>query len=354
MFLDDPSRRAAGLGAETTSCTNRHWLSRAPRVPEWAEFSSKIGEDVVSALLRKKGLAAELSAEMVGTGIIILFGTGVVAQVLTAGLGDHNSIAWAWGFGVAFGVYAAGRISGAHLNPAVTLTLAIFRGFSWAKVLPYTLAQTLGAFLAALVVRWDYATAIAKVDPHHTIKTGIIFATEPGNGALPISLPTAFGDQIVGTAILLFLVFIIVDSRLHVNSLGNLAPLLVGFGVVAIGMAFGTDAGYAINPARDFGPRLVEYLTGYANAWGDQYGTLYFWVPIVAPLIGGVLGGGLYEILLGRHLPLAPDDREPGRVPPPDGAPQVEPQPGAGAADSASGAPRLANTPDPAARAAGA
>lgn len=265
--------------------------------------------------MRNKGFLGELSAEMIGTAIILVFGAGVVGQVVAGGLGNHNSIAWAWGFGVAFGVYATGRISGAHLNPAVTLSLAVFRGFSWAKVAPYALAQTLGAFLAALLVRWDYAAVIAKIDPHHTIKTGIIFATEPGNGTLPVSVLGAFRDQIIGTAILLFLVFVIVDARLYATPLGNLAPLLIGFVVVAIGMAFGTDAGYAINPARDFGPRLAEYLTGYHNAWRDQYGSLYFWVPIAGPLIGGVAGAGLYELLLGRFLPVSPGEQEPGRLP---------------------------------------
>ncbi|MGI8754160.1 MAG: MIP/aquaporin family protein [Acidimicrobiales bacterium] len=264
--------------------------------------------------LRKKGFIGELSAEMIGTFIILIFGDGVVAQVIAGGsaLGDHNSIAWAWGFAVAFGVYAAGRISGAHLNPAVTLTFAVFRGFSWRKAAPYALAQTVGAFLAALVVRWDYAAVINKVDPHHTIKTGIIFATEPGNGSLPVSVLGAFRDQIIGTAILLFLIFVIIDTRLYETPLANLAPLLIGFVVVAIGFSFGTDSGYAINPARDLGPRVAEFITGYHNAWRDQYGSLYFWVPIAGPLIGGLIGGGLYELLLGRYLPVGGDEFEPG------------------------------------------
>jgi len=103
----------------------------------------------------------ELAAEFAGTLILILFGLGVVAQVVAGGIGDHDSIAWAWGLGVTLGVYVAARISGAHLNPAVTLSLAIFRGFSWAKVVPYALAQTLGAFVAALLVRWNYSEVIA-------------------------------------------------------------------------------------------------------------------------------------------------------------------------------------------------
>jgi len=261
------------------------------------------GRQLVS-WIRHKGLAGELSAELVGTAIIVVIGDGVVAQVIAGGasLGDHNSIAWAWGLAVAFGVFAAGRIS------------AVFRGFEWRKVAPYMVAQTVGAFLAALVVRWDYAAVINKVDPHHTVKTTIIFATQPGNGVLPVSVAGAFRDQIIGTALLLFLIFVFLDDRLFTTPLANLSPLLIGAVVVAIGMSFGTDAGYAINPARDLGPRVAEYITGYHNAWRDQYGSFYFWVPIAGPLIGGLVGAGLYELLLGRYLAdRAPDD-DPGDV----------------------------------------
>lgn len=136
---------------------------------------------------KRTGLVAELSAEFAGTLILILFGCGVVAQVVAAGLGDHDSIAWAWGLGVTLGVYVAGRISGAHINPAVTLAFALFRGFSWAKVAPYIVAQTAGAFAAALLVRWNYTEVLAKFDPGHTFKSQFVFSTLPGNGNLPVS-----------------------------------------------------------------------------------------------------------------------------------------------------------------------
>jgi glycerol uptake facilitator protein len=237
--------------------------------------------------------------------ILILFGVGVVAQVVTSedgSLGDHDSIAWAWGLGVTLGVYVAARISGAHLNPAVTVALAAFKEFSWRKVAPYIAAQTAGAFIAALIVRWNYSEILAKVDPGHTIKTQGVFSTLPGNGTLPVGTWGAFRDQVIGTAILLFVIKALTDVR-NAPPLANLAPFMIGLLVVAIGMAFGTDAGYAINPARDFGPRLASFLTGYGGAWRDQYGHLYFWVPIAGPLIGGVLGVGLYKALIGRFLP---------------------------------------------------
>jgi glycerol uptake facilitator protein len=267
----------------------------------------------VTERLKPHTLAGELAAEFAGTLILILFGVGVVAQVVAAGIGDHDSIAWAWGLGVTLGVYTAARISGAHLNPAVTVTLALFRGFSWSKVAPYALAQTLGAFVAALLVRWNYTEVIAAFDPGHTIKSQGIFSTLPGNGSLPVGQGGALRDQIIGTAILLFLILAVTDAR-NSTPAANLAPLIVGFIVVAIGFAWGTDAGYAINPARDFGPRLASFFTGYGGAWRDQSGDLYFWVPIVGPLIGGPLGAALYDALIGRHLPIDDADQEPGRT----------------------------------------
>lgn len=265
---------------------------------------------------RQPELVRELAGEFAGTMILLLFGLGVVAQVVgSAGsLGGHDSIAWAWGLGVTLGVYTAARVSGAHLNPAVTLALAVFRGFSWAKVAPFILAQTLGAFVAALIVRWNYTEVLHAFDPGHTLKSQFIFSTLPGNGALPVHELGALRDQIIGTAILLFLILAVTDAR-STAPLANLAPLIIGLIVVAIGMAWGTDAGYAINPARDFGPRLASWITGFSSAWKDQYGNIYFWVPIIGPFIGGVIGAGLYDLLIGRFLPIDEDEQEPGRVP---------------------------------------
>src|SRR5690606_6819808 len=261
--------------------------------------------------LKSRGMLAELAAEFAGTLILILFGVGVVAQVVAGGaaLGDHDSIAWGWGLGVVFGVYTAARISGAHINPAVTVALAVFKGFPWRKVIPYSLAQVAGAFVAALLVRWNYTEVLHAADPGLTIKTQFVFSTLPGNGTLPVETWGAFRDQIIGTAILLFLILVVTDVQ-TTAPLANLAPFIIGLIVVAIGMAWGTNAGYAINPARDFGPRLASWLTGYETAWRDQYGALYFWVPILGPLIGGVIGAGLYQLLVGRFLPIAEERSE--------------------------------------------
>lgn len=273
---------------------------------------------------RRSELLGELASEFAGTFVLILFGCGVVAQVVAGssltkppgGLGDHDSITWAWGIGVTMGIYVAGRLSGAHINPAVTVAFAVFKGFPWRKVAPYALAQTAGAFAAALLVRWNYTEVLAAADPGHTFKTQIAFSTLPGNGGLPVSMWGGFRDQIIGTAILLLLIFAIVDL-LNTPPGANLAPWIIGLVVVGIGMAWGTDAGYAINPARDFGPRLASFITGYDLAWRDQYGGFYWWVPIVGPLIGGVVGAGFYQFVVSPFLrALGPQEpQEVGRLP---------------------------------------
>ncbi len=258
------------------------------------------------AVNMKTSLLGELAAEFLGTMVLILFGNGVVAMVNLFGdptlhgevvKGGYTNITLAWGLAVTMGIYVAGKISGAHLNPAVTLALAAFRGFSWRKVLPYTFAQTAGAFVAAAIVFWNYHPAFMSADPG-LIHTAGVFTTFPG---FP-NQPDAAGllDQIIGTALLLMMIFAITDERNQPP--GNLAPILIGLVVVVIGMSFGGMHGYAINPARDFGPRLWTVLAGFKNN-GLTDGRLVYWVPIVGPLIGGVLGALIYDLGIRRFLP---------------------------------------------------
>jgi glycerol uptake facilitator protein len=188
------------------------------------------------------------------------------------------------------GIYIAGRISGAHLNPAVTLALAVFRKFPWAKVVPYSLAQTVGAFAAAAVVFWNYHPAFLQVDPNLE-KTAGVFTTFPAFPGLP---QAGFLDQFIGTGLLVMLIFAIVDEY-NAPPGANLAPAIIGLVVVAIGMSFGGMHGYAINPARDFGPRLFTVVAGFRNN-GITDGTRVWWVPVIAPLVGGLLGSALYDL----------------------------------------------------------
>jgi glycerol uptake facilitator protein len=253
----------------------------------------------------KTKLMHELVAEFAGTLVLILFGTGVVAMVVLFGSGvpgevvhgGFTNITFGWGLGVTMGCYVAGRISGAHLNPAVTLALALFRGFPWRKVIPYAAAQTAGAFVAAAIVYWNYLPAFHKTDPTLE-RTAGIFTTFP---AFPGSVFSGLLDQTIGTALLLLLVFAIVDER-NQPPKANLAPVLIGAIVIAIGMSFGGLHGYAINPARDFGPRLFTVLAGFRNN-GLTDGSLVFWVPIVGPLLGGVLGAAAWDFAIRPLLP---------------------------------------------------
>lgn len=249
----------------------------------------------------------ELAGEFLGTLILLSFGAGVCAMVALFGTGvpgevvhgGWTSITLGWGLGVAMAVWVAGRVSGAHLNPAVTLALAVFRGFPWRKVLPYCLAQTAGAFTGAALVFLNYRPAFAKADPLLE-RTAGVFTTFPAFPAWP---GAGLVDQILGTALLVLLVFAVTDPR-NQPAGANLTPLIIGLIVVAIGLSFGSLHGYAINPARDFGPRLFTVLAGFRNN-GLTDGSGVWWVPIVGPLLGGLSGAAIYQWAIHRHLPAA-------------------------------------------------
>jgi glycerol uptake facilitator protein len=242
-------------------------------------------------------LSTELIAEFFGTFVLILFGNGVVAMSVLFDKGGYTNITLAWGLAVTMGIYIAGKITGAHLNPAVTLALAVWRGFPWSKVLPYFIVQVAGAFAAAALVYWNYRPQFLTVDPTLE-RTAGVFTTFP---AFPLQLSAGLLDQTIGTALLLLMIFAITDER-NTPPGANMTPLMVGLVVVVIGMAFGGMHGYAINPARDFGPRLFTVVAGFKNN-GLTDGTMVFWVPIVGPLLGGVIGAGAYDLLIRRALP---------------------------------------------------
>ena len=252
----------------------------------------------------KPTLFAELVAEFLGTFVLILFGIGVVAMVVLFPSsnpgelihGGYTNITLGWGLAVTMGIYLAGKISGGHLNPAVTLTLAVFRGFPWRKVLPYCVAQTAAAFFAAALVYRNYLPAFHQFDPGLG-KTAGVFTTFP---AFPALLQAGFLDQVIGTALLLLMVLAITDE-LNIPPGANLAPLMIGLVVVAIGMSFGGMHGYAINPARDFGPRLFTAVAGFRNN-GLSDGPRVWWVPVIAPLLGGLVGGAIYDFGIRRFL----------------------------------------------------
>jgi len=245
----------------------------------------------------------ELVAEFLGTLVLLALGDGVVAMVMLFGTGvpgevvrgGYTNITLGWGLAVFMGICIAGRISGAHLNPAVTLALAITRDFPWRKVLPYSLAQLAGAFAGAALVYANYRPAFLAFDPELT-KTAGVFTTFP---AFPEYWGNGLFDQVVGTALLVGLIWAITDPRNGVVP-PNWQPLAIGLVVVAIGVSWGGMHGYAINPARDLGPRLFTAAAGFRNTGFDNY---VFVVPIVGPLLGGVLGALIYDYGVRPHLP---------------------------------------------------
>jgi glycerol uptake facilitator protein len=282
----------------------------------------------------------ELSAEFLGTAVLIAFGDGVVAMAVAAlnqsgraanestiflASGDWLLITWGWAMAVTFGVYVAGGVSGAHINPAVTLALAFKRQFPWSKALPYMAAQVIGAFVGAALVFLVYHNAIASFEETNNITRGApdsnttfsIFATFPApyyNGGMIGPLI----DQIVGTMFLLIFVLALTDT-LNQAPRANLTPLLVGLAVAAIGMSYGANAGYAINPARDFGPRIFALFAGWGEVAfpGTVKGafTAYFWVPIVGPFVGGVLGAYIYDFFIQDVLKARGEEPEEGLEP---------------------------------------
>ena len=247
----------------------------------------------------------EFIAEFFGTMVLILFGDGVVAMVVLFGhnpaipgevvMGGYTNVVIGWGLAVTFGIYVAGTVSGAHLNPAVTLALAATKRFPWSKVLHYIVAQFAGAFVAALLLFINYHAKWILVDPNLDHTTGI-FSTFP---AVPGFWP-GFFDQVVGTALLVGLIFAVVD-KLNALPGSNLAPIVIGLLVVAIGISFGGMNGYAINPARDLGPRLFAVVAGFKNN-GLTDGTGIWLPPVIGPIIGGLLGGFAYDLFIGKTL----------------------------------------------------
>jgi MIP family channel proteins len=256
------------------------------------------------------GVAREAAAEFLGTFVLIAFGSAVVAQVVLSG-GSHGgylSINVAWGLAVAMAIYVSGGVSGAHLNPAVTLALAVHRGFPWRNVLPFWMAQVSGAFTGAAVTFLTYREAFSHFDCGVRQVTGAqatagIFATYPQ--PFLSTMPGGLVDQVVGTALLVLVILALGDAR-NLAPDPKIGPLVVGALIVLIGMCFGYNAGYAINPARDFGPRVFTALAG----WGGEVfraGNGWWWVPIVGPLVGGVLGGAVYDFFITRRHPAAVD-----------------------------------------------
>lgn len=255
-------------------------------------------------------------AEFFGVFIMVLFGDGAVAQVLLSsrpgtsetapgglGFGNYQSISWGWGLGVMLGIYVAGD-SGAYLNPAITLTNCLLRKLPWRRFPIYLLAQFLGGFLAAGVIYGNYinginafegGTNIRTVPPNPTATAGI-FCTYP---AQDLTKASQVMSEFIASAILMFVIFALKDdsNKGTFSASGAWFPLGLFFLIFGIGACFGWQTGYAINLARDFGPRLMSYAVGYGwEVWAA--GDYYWWVPTFVPFFGCLFGGLLYDVFI--------------------------------------------------------
>ena len=242
-------------------------------------------------------------AEFIGTLILILLGDGVVAGVLLRYSKAENAgwvvITLAWGLAVAIAVYAVGRISGAHINPAVTLGLASIGAFPWAQVPGYIIAQLLGAFVGGALV-WLHYLPHWKETEDPALKLAV-FSTGPAIR----NTAANFISEVIGTVVLVFGVLAIVttfgadfmgDPNLAQAFQTALPPLLIGFLVVVIGMSLGGPTGYAINPARDLWPRIAHAVLPIAGKGSSDWS--YSWIPVVGPIVGGIVGALLFQITI--------------------------------------------------------
>lgn len=231
----------------------------------------------------------EYLAELVGTAILILFGAGVCANVNLKGSfargADWIVIAIGWGLAVTMGVYAVGAVSGAHLNPAVSIGLAVNGDFPWSKVLGYSIAQIAGAMIGATLV-WLHFMPHFKAEEDAGTKLGV-FSTGP---AYPNFLSN-FISEIIGTVILMMGLLFIGANKFT----DGLNPIIVGTLIIAIGISLGGATGYAINPARDFGPRLAHFILPIPGKGASNF--KYAIVPILGPIAGGMFGATLYRLL---------------------------------------------------------
>jgi len=234
------------------------------------------------------------AAEVIGTALLIILGDGVVAGVMLNKTKAQNSgwivITTGWAMGVAVAVYAVGRISGAHLNPAITVALAVVGKFSWSDVPGYIVAQFIGAFLGAVIVLLANLAHWSETESQASKLS--VFSTIPAIRRRPLNLLT----EIVGTFVLVFGVLAISANAGPVQS--GITPLLIGLLIWGIGLSLGGPTGYAINPARDLGPRLAHALLPIPGKGSSDWG--YSWVPVVGPLIGGAIGAAAYVGFLGR------------------------------------------------------
>ncbi|KAM8872795.1 aquaporin-3-like [Synchiropus picturatus] len=262
-------------------------------------------QKLAAALHIQHVLLRQALAECLGTLILVMFGCGAVAQWVLSGAshGTFLSVNFAFGCGATLGILATGGISGGHLNPAVTFTLCLLGREPWRKFPLFFVFQTFGAFLGAMIIHFMYFEALWDFGDGELVVVGSnatagIFATYPSRH---LSLLHGVLDQVIGTAALILCVLIIPDPHKKTAVLHSIQAFTVGLVVFVIGLSMGFNCGYAVNPARDLGPRIFTALAG----WGREVFTVnsyWFLVPICAPFLGALVGVIMYQLMIGYHL----------------------------------------------------
>uniref|UniRef100_A0AAU6SI37 Aquaporin 1 n=1 Tax=Steinernema carpocapsae TaxID=34508 RepID=A0AAU6SI37_STECR len=250
----------------------------------------------------KNVLLRNLLAEFLGTLMLLFFGTSIVAQFILSKetLNTWIQINVGWGFAIAFCVYATAKTSGGHLNPAISLVMVTFGRLKLVHFFLYTIVQTFGALLGSGLMYLVYYDAIQHAIAHENISTKHLiqlFCSYPGDY---LTWRGAFVDQAVGTGFLAFFVCVVIDKRNKIPDAVH--PLFFGFILMTIGMAFGFNLGYPINPARDFGPRILAAIIVGKEAFTLMNG-MYWIAPVVAPCLGSVVAAWFYHVGFGAHLP---------------------------------------------------
>ncbi|MDD4279954.1 MAG: MIP family channel protein [Candidatus Sumerlaeales bacterium] len=248
----------------------------------------------------KKTLFGECVSEFIGSWLLIFIGCGSVASLVLVGkdIGQFD-LSVIWGLSIAMAIYITGGVSGTHINPAVTLAFAVYRDFPWRKVIPYIIAQFLGCFVAAacvyalfhnLFLETEAAQGVVRASYDGVAATAGVFSTYPNPS---IDHLTAFFVETLITMILMTVIFACCDPKNPNAPKANTSAMIIGLTVAMIGGAFGCLTGFAMNPARDFGPKCLAMLAGWDYyALGKNF---YFWVPIIAPCVGAVLAGIVYD-----------------------------------------------------------
>ncbi len=256
----------------------------------------------------RKDFVGQLISEAMAMFIIIAFGDSVAAMYTLYNPSPYQQAYWgvciAWGLAVTLAIYTTASVSGCHANPAVTLALAVYRKFSWKKVLPYWFAQVVGAFLGAALVYFLFSPVIDSFNlTNHLVRTtggaSGVFFTHPGMAITPMH---AFCDEIILTAFLIFGIFAITEKFNEMAPGANGGALIIGLLVALIGASMGYLEAWALNPARDFGPRLFCFFAGWGSSALPSPNS-YWWIPIAAPLLGGLVGGGAYQLFIWPFLP---------------------------------------------------